>query len=176
MKDASLNHERCLIAPEAISARIKEIAVELNHDYRDKDLVVLMVLKGAICLAADLIRQLSVPFQLESVQCSSYGARGDQRGALEIIGLDRVDIRHRDVLVVDDIFDSGHTLSVLVQTLETKEPRSIKSLVLLKKNVVRTVTMEPDYVLFEIDNLFVIGYGLDYKEGYRGLAGVHVLK
>jgi hypoxanthine phosphoribosyltransferase len=134
-----------------------------------------MVLKGALCLAADLIRELDIPLDVEFVQCSSYGARGTQRGELQIFGLERLQIHNRDVLIVDDIFDSGHTMHTLVEALSQKKPHSIKTCVLLEKQGVHKVTdMKPDYVLFGIENLFVVGYGLDFKERYRGLSGVYV--
>jgi hypoxanthine phosphoribosyltransferase len=132
-------------------------------------------MKGAICIVADLIRVLDIPLDLEFVQCSSYGARGTVRGPLEVIGLDRLKIHNRDVLIVDDIFDSGNTLNTLTQALQKQHPRSIKSLVLLSKNVPHVTDLVPDYVLFHIDDLFVVGYGLDYKEKFRGLSSVCVL-
>ncbi|MBS0624965.1 MAG: hypoxanthine phosphoribosyltransferase [Verrucomicrobia bacterium] len=163
-----------LIEEQRIASKIKEVAAQIKADYRGKDLVVVMVMKGALCLVADLIRELDVPLDVEYVQCSSYGQRGAHRGELEVIGLDRLNIHNRDVLIVDDIFDSGHTLATLKIALQQKNPRSVKSLVLLVKNVPHVTDYRPDYVLFSIENLFVVGYGLDYKERYRGLSGVYV--
>src|SRR3990167_7179833 len=166
---------RPLLEKEQIAAKVRETAVRIKSDYAGKDLVIVMVLKGSLCLVADLIRELDLPLDVETVQCSSYGALGAERGELEIIGLDRLHIQHKDVLVVDDIFDSGHTLTKLLGALKAKHPKSIKSLVLLLKKVARSTEYLPEYVLFEIENLFVVGYGLDYKERYRGLSGVYVL-
>lgn len=164
-----------LISKEQIAQKVKEAALQIERDYKGLDLVIVMVMKGAICLVADLIRELPLPLDIEYVQCSSYGARGTTRGELEVIGLDRIKIHNRDILIVDDIFDSGQTLDSLIQSFQTKQPRSIKSLVLLHKKVARASPLRPDYVLFDIENLFVVGYGLDYKERYRGLGGVFIL-
>ena len=171
--DSNLN---LLISEEEISEKVRDAAAQIQREYAGKDLVILMVMKGALCIVADLIRELDLPLDVEYVQCSSYGARGTERGSLQIIGLDRVKIHNRDVLVVDDIFDSGHTLSSLFSAIQEKQPRSVKSLVLLSKEVPHITDLRPDYALFAIPNLFVVGYGLDYKERYRGLNGVYVLK
>lgn len=165
---------RLLIDTSQIAAKISEIALKIDRDYADKDLVLVMVLKGAICFTADLIRSLRVPNDLEVVQCRSY--HGQQRKELEVIGLDQIECAGRDVLIVDDIFDSGHTLFALVAGLKKKQPRSLKSVVLLSKNVAHKGMARPDYSLFDIENLFVVGYGLDYKERYRGLVGVYVME
>ncbi|MBF8262640.1 MAG: hpt [Parachlamydiales bacterium] len=163
-----------LILQKQIATKIAEIARAIDREYQGKDLVILMVLKGAICLAADLIRAIQIACDIEVVQCKSYGSGGTRRKALQILGLEPLELQGRDVLIVDDIFDSGHTLDGLMQAIALKKPRSVKSLVLLYKNVQRTVALRPDYVLFEIENHFVVGYGLDYKELYRGLPGVYI--
>jgi hypoxanthine phosphoribosyltransferase len=165
-----------LIDQKQIAAKIELIAREIDREYQGKDLLILTVLKGSICLVADLIRAIRIPCGIEVVQCQSYGKRGTKRGPLTILGLDRIDFLNRDVLVVDDIFDSGQTLSSLVETLKKKKPRSLRSLVLLKKNTERSVTYSPDYALFEVDDLFVVGFGLDYQEHYRNLPGIFILE
>ncbi len=170
------NHLRPLIAQDQIAEKIREVSQKIQTEYRNKDLVIVMVMKGALCLVADLIRELNLPLDVEYVQCSSYGARGAERGDLQVIGLDRLSVHNRDVLIVDDIFDSGHTMSTLIDAFKEKNPRSLKSLVLLSKNTHHVTEYRPDYVLFNIENLFVVGYGLDYKERYRGLSGVYVLE
>lgn len=171
-----MKHLTPLIEKETIAEKVKEVALQIQQDYRGKDLVVVMVLKGAICLVADLIRELNLPLDVETVQCSSYGARGTQRGELKVMGLERLNIHNRDVLVVDDIFDTGHTMVTLLNAMKELHPRSLKSCVLLNKNDVHKVTdYIPEYVLFDIPNRFVVGYGLDFKEQYRGLSGVYVL-
>ncbi len=168
---------RPLIDKSEIALKIKQTAHQIKEDYAGKDLVIVMVLKGALCLVADLIRELDLPLDVETVQCSSYGSRGTQRGELQVIGLDRLHIHNRDVLIVDDIFDSGHTMMKLIETLQAQNPHSLKTCVLLyKKEAPKITDYRPDYVLFDIHNLFVVGYGLDFKERYRGLSGVYVLE
>ena len=164
-----------LISKEQIAEKIALVAQEINQEYANKDLVIVLVMKGALCLGADLVRAIDVPCTVECVQCSSYGANGTKRGELKVFGLERVNLKDRDVLLVDDIFDTGHTLLGLSKEISLQQPRSIKSLVLLKKNVAH-VDFNPDYALFDIENHFVIGYGLDYKEYYRGLDGIFTPK
>ncbi len=165
-----------LVSHQQIEEKIKQVAEQIDREYAGKELTIVMVMKGAICLAADLIRKIRIPCEIEYVQASSYGQRGTERGKLVLFGLDHMDIQNKDLLVVDDIFDSGLTLFQIVSQLQTKGPKSLKSLVLLHKNVPHQVSYRPDYVLFDIDNHFVVGYGLDYKERYRGLDGVYILK
>lgn len=162
-----------LISAEEISQRISSAAHELNAKYKDEQLILVMVMKGAICLAADLIRKLTIPCALEFVQASSYGHRGAERGELSISGLEPLDLHGKNVLVVDDIFDSGNTLCQIVEQISEKRPKKIESLVLLNKAVPKKSNYLPDYILFDIENHFVVGYGLDYKEHYRGLPGVY---
>jgi hypoxanthine phosphoribosyltransferase len=166
-----------LLDRERIAEKVKEVSAQISQDYQGKDLVVVMVLTGSICLVSDMIREISLPLNLQTVQCSSYGARGTERGELTVIGTERLKIHNRDVLIVDDIFDSGHTMLTLIEKLGELKPRSIKTCVLLHKNGVKKMAdYRPDYVLFDIDNLFVVGYGLDYKEQYRGLSDVCILE
>lgn len=155
--------------------KIAEIALKLESEYRGKELTIVMIMKGAICLVADLIRHLQIPCSIEFIQTSSYGQRGTKRGELAIFGLENIQLAKKHVLVLDDIFDSGATLTEVMKRLKAQEPKSIKSLVLLSKKVPRKTEYNPDYVLFEIEDRFVVGYGLDYKEHYRGLPGVYVL-
>src|SRR5690606_16767689 len=135
-----------------------------------------MVLKGAICFAADLIRALKIPCDLQTVQCSSYGTLGTQRGELKIFGLEALEIQGRDVLLLDDIFDSGQTLFALEEALWKQEPHSLKSLVLLARKTPHRTDIQPDRLGFSIGNEFVVGFGLDYKERYRGLPGIFILE
>lgn len=168
---------RPLIEKEQIAEKVKETSKQITLDYQGKDLVIVMVLKGALCIVADLIREIDLPLDVQTVQCSSYGARGTERGELTVIGADLLKIHNRDVLIVDDIFDTGHTMVTLIDTLKEQNPRSIKTCVLLNKQDVPKITdYRPEYVLFDIANLFVVGYGLDFKEQYRGLSGVYVLE
>lgn len=171
-----MTHLQVLISQEQIQEQITQIAARLDQEYTGKQLCIVMVMKGAICLVADLIRKLHLPCEIEFVKASSYGQRGSSRGELYLKGLEDIVIENKHILVVDDIFDSGETLSQIVSIFLKRQPASLKSLVLLNKNVDRSVAYKPDYVLFDIDNHFVVGYGLDYKELYRGLDGVYLLK
>jgi hypoxanthine phosphoribosyltransferase len=162
-----------LISSQAIEQRIHEIAGELEKEYRGKELVLLSVMKGAVCVTSDLMRALTIPCTIEFIRASSYGKNGTQRGQLTISGLDGLDLREKHVLVIDDILDSGYTMKGIVEHLQTKRPQSIKTLVLLSKNIPRDSNYTPDYALFDIPDRFVIGYGLDYKEYYRNLPAIY---
>lgn len=164
-----------LISEQSILEKIAGVAKLINAEYRDNELTIVMIMKGAICLVADLIRHVRVPCSIEFIQTSSYGAKGTKRGELTISGLEKIVLEKKHVLVVDDIFDSGVTLSEVMSRIEGQNPKSLKSLVLLLKKVPHKTEYLPDYVLFEIEDRFVVGYGLDYKEHYRGLPGVYAL-
>lgn len=167
------NDYELLISQSEIDQRLSEVAAQIDEEYKDQDLTIVMIMKGAVCVTADLIRHLHLPITLEYMKASSYGQKGTMRGELTFTGMDNMNLTDKNVLVVDDIFDSGHTMKGIVDRLQEKNPKSIKSLVLLLKNVPREINYRPDYTLFEIENRFVIGYGLDYKEYYRGLPGVY---
>jgi len=162
-----------LISAEVIHAKVLEVAAKINAEYAGEELTIVMVLKGALCLTADLMRALKIPTSVEMIRATSYGALGVHRGELTITGLEDLDIAGKNVLIVDDIFDSGNTLLKIVQRMQEKKPKTLKTLVLLSKRVVRQTSYIPDYVLFPIDPFFVVGYGLDYKEYYRGLPGIY---
>ncbi|MGB7128373.1 MAG: hypoxanthine phosphoribosyltransferase [Candidatus Rhabdochlamydia sp.] len=164
-----------LISMDEIQDKIAKVVVQLETDYKGQEIVIVMIMKGAICLVADLIRAISLPCVVESIQASSYGAHGKTRGNLQIKGIESLDLFSKNVLLVDDIFDSGNTLFQVHQALAEKKPKSLKSLVLLSKNV-SDLECQPDYILFSIENRFVVGYGLDYKEYYRGLKGIYLFK
>lgn len=164
---------RELISSEEIESRVKQIAQALDEDYQGEELVLVVVLKGALCIAADLIRVLKTPILLEFVRAQSYGQKGTQRGELRLEGQEHLDIEGKHVLLVDDILDSGHTITKILAKLKEKNPLSLRTLVLLSKNVTRACPHEADYTLFSVENRFVIGCGLDYKEYDRGLPGIY---
>ncbi len=164
-----------LISQSEIQQKIVEFARIIDDAYQGENLTIVMVMKGALCITADLIRSLKTPCTIEYVTASSYGHKGTQRGELSVQGLEDLDLTEKNVLLVDDIYDSGETLSKIYAALKVKKPKTLKSLVLLAKNVERDAVYRPEYVLFNIENQFVIGYGLDYKEFYRGLPGVYIL-
>ena len=168
---------KTLIAPEEISQKVIGVAREIDETYEGRRLTVLMIMKGAICFVADLIREITTDFELETMRCRSYGANGSERGDLTMMGLDDLDLKGRDVLVVDDICDSGYTLQAVKQAVLEKEAASVKTVVLLhRQNEEARKIHNPDFALFPIaHDDFVVGYGLDYKERYRGLPGISVI-
>ncbi len=162
-----------LISTEEIGAKIQAVGKQISSDYANKNLTLIVVMKGGICLTADLMRAIEIPFKFEFLKASSYGYNGMSAGKLTINDIENLEIEGRDVLLVDDIFETGNTLQGIIRELNTKKPSSIKTLTLLVKEIPRKTTYLPDYVLFHIPDLFVIGYGLDYKEFYRGLPAIY---
>ena len=176
MKKLMTREFNLMITEESILQKIDSLAFELDQKYQGQEVTLVMILKGAICFAADLLRRMQTPVILETVQCKSYGQNGVSRGELTISGVDSLDIEGKHVLVVDDIFDSGFTLTRVLGTLQSKNPKTLTSAVLLTKQIPRESSLQPDYILFTIENHFVVGYGLDYKEHYRGLRGIYTSK
>jgi hypoxanthine phosphoribosyltransferase len=164
-----------LVDEDALSARIAELGEEISADYTGRDLLLIGVLKGAVFFMADLMRHVSVPCELDFMAISSYGAATDSSGVVRILKDLDINIRDRNVLVVEDIIDSGLTLSYLVRNLGAREPASLEVCALLTKPGRREIEVPVRYVGFEIPNRFVIGYGLDFAERYRNLPYVGVL-
>ncbi len=164
-----------LIDSQTISQEVRNLGAQLTAEYAGRDLTVIGVLTGSIILVADLIRHISTPHQLGFIQASSY--RGTATSPQELkLQLDFLpDIRNRDVLLVDDIFDTGRTLSAIQEDLKGFQPRSIKTVALLWKTARREVETVPDYFCFQIPDEFVVGYGLDYNQHYRHLPYIGVL-
>jgi hypoxanthine phosphoribosyltransferase len=164
------------VEQEDLNARVKELGEEISRDYEGRELILVGVLKGAIFFLSDLMRHLTVPCEVDFMAVSSYGSSTDSSGVVRILkDLDAV-IAGRDVLIVEDIVDSGLTLSYLYRILCAREPASVRVCALLTKPARRTVDLPIDYVGFEIPNEFVIGYGLDYAERYRNLPYVATLE
>ncbi len=170
---ASLPLFKEVISKEAIETRIHEVAQTIDATYQDQTLTIVMLMKGAICVTADLMRALNTPSTLDFIQTSSYGAGGTTRGELTLLGLDKLDLEGRDVLVVDDIYDSGATLAAVVEQIGELNPSSVRSFVLLVKNREDQTYYRPDFIGFEVDDLFVVGYGMDYKELWRDLPAIY---
>lgn len=164
-----------LIDRKEIEKKILFFAKQLEQDYEGKEIVLVMIMKGSFILVADLIRHLHTPLHIEFLQCKSYGQGGMYKGELEVSLIDTLDIENKDVLLVDDIFDTGITLTEVINALEGKNPASLRTLVLLTKNVPRKSDYLPDYSLFDIEDHFVVGYGIDYKEYYRELPDIYKL-
>ncbi len=163
-----------LITEEQLARRVKILAREIERDFRGRELVVVSLLSGTVMFLADLIRHLNLPLRLDFMGVSSYGA-GTESGELVFTKELRIDVRGRDVLLIDDILDTGRTLSRVVPKLRLLKPRRIKTCVLLDKAARRVEKTQADYVGFEIPDYFVIGYGLDFAERYRNLPFVGVL-
>jgi hypoxanthine phosphoribosyltransferase len=165
-----------LVKPEELQNRVRELAAEISRDYADRDLVLIGVLKGAVFFLSDLMRQLDVPCEVDFMAVASYGSATRSSGVVRILkDLDAV-IEGRDVLIVEDIVDSGLTLQYLLRNLGARNPRSLEVCALLTKPERRKVQLPTRYVGFEIPDRFVIGYGLDHGERYRNLPYVAVLK
>ena len=164
-----------LIDQEPLQARIAELGAEISSDYAGRDLLLVGVLKGAVFFLADLMRELSVPCEIDFMAISSYGAGTDSSGVVRILKDLDMNIAGRDVLVVEDIIDSGLTLSYLMRSLTARKPASLEVCTLLTKPERREVDVPVRYVGFEIPNRFVIGYGLDFDQRYRNLPYVAVL-
>jgi hypoxanthine phosphoribosyltransferase len=167
--------ERVLITEDQIARRVRRLTRQLQKDFAGRDLVIVSLLNGTVMFLADLVRHLSLPLRLDFIGVSSYGA-GTESGELVFTKQLRLDVRGRDVLVVDDILDTGRTLKRVLAVLRTHRPRRIKVCVLLEKKARRTEKVRADYVGFQIPDLFVVGYGLDYAECYRNLPFVGVLR
>ena len=164
-----------LVDEEALRRRIAELAAEISSDYAGKDLLLVGVLKGAIFFIADLMRELEVVCEVDFMAISSYGAATDSSGVVRILKDLDVTLEGRHVLVVEDIVDSGLTLSYLMRNLESRGPASIEVCALLTKPARRAIEVPVRYVGFEIPDKFVVGYGLDFAERYRNLPYVAVL-
>ena len=164
-----------LIDEETLAARVAELGAEVSADYEGRDLLLIGVLKGAVFFMADLMRHLTVACEVDFMAISSYGDATDSSGIVRILKDLDINIEGRDVLVVEDIIDSGLTLSYLIRNLESREPASLEVCALLTKPSRREIDVRVRYVGFEIPNKFVVGYGLDFAERYRNLPYVGVL-
>jgi hypoxanthine phosphoribosyltransferase len=164
-----------LIDEGRLRARIAELGEEISADYAGRDLLLVGVLKGAVFFMADLMRGLTIPCEIDFMAISSYGDSTDSSGVVRILKDLDINIEGRDVLVVEDIIDSGLTLSYLMRNLEAREPASLEICALLTKPERREIEVPVRYVGFEIPNRFVIGYGLDFAERYRNLPYVGIL-
>jgi len=164
-----------LIDEDRLRARVAELGEEISTDYASREPLLIGVLKGAVCFMADLMRHLTVACEVDFMAISSYGDSTDSSGVVRILKDLDINIDGRDVLVVEDIIDSGLTLSYLIRNLEAREPASLEVCALMTKPERREIDVPVRYVGFEIPNRFVIGYGLDFAERYRNLPYVGVL-
>jgi len=168
--------ERMLFDEPAIHRRLDEIAAQISKDYRDRELTVIAVLNGSLIFIADLLRRIPLPLKLDCLSVASYHGKANtsQEVIFKQIGLP--DVADRNILLLDDILDSGRTLAAIREKLKAANPRSIRICVLLSKKKERSRQVDADYVGFEIEDEFVVGYGLDFMEQYRNLPYIGVLR
>lgn len=177
MRNLDKDIESVYFSEEQIQNRVKELGRRITEDYAGKDLVVISILRGSFIFAADLIREIDLPCELEFMRLSSYGNGSDSSGSVKIVSdLDR-DISGRHVLIIEDILDTGNTLCYLRDhVLAARKPASFRVCAMFDKTERRTVDIKADYRGFETPNAFIVGYGLDYAQKYRNLPYVGVLK
>jgi hypoxanthine phosphoribosyltransferase len=176
MSDAAGERLVLLYSRDRIHERVKELAAAIRHDYTGRDLVVIGVLKGAFMFAADLIRELDRPVGVDFVTLSSYGPATTTSGVPAIVRAPSVTIQDKDVLVIEDIVDSGLSMKALLADLGARSPRSVRLCALLDKRERRVEAIVIDYVGFEVPSGFVVGYGIDYAEKYRYLSDIYRLE
>jgi hypoxanthine phosphoribosyltransferase len=169
--------ERILIGQDALQSRIAELGQEISADYAGKDLVLICVLKGGIAFLTDLMREITIPHEVDFLAISSYGVgQRESTGAVRLVMDLKGDIAGRDVLIIEDIVDTGQTMDYLLRLFWARQPASLRVCTLLNKPSRRTIDVSLDYVGFDIPDEFVLGYGLDLDEKYRNLPYVAVLK
>ncbi len=168
--------ERVLFDEATILRRLDEIAGQISQDYRDRELTVIAVLNGSLIFMADLLRRIPLPLKLDCLSVASYHGKAQTSGEVVFKQIALPDVVDRHILILDDILDSGHTLAAIREKLETAKPRSIRVCVLLSKKKRRARSVDADYIGFEIEDEFVVGYGLDYMESYRNLPCIGVLR
>jgi hypoxanthine phosphoribosyltransferase len=164
-----------LVGEDDLERRIRELGAEISRDYEGRDLVLVGILKGAVLFLSDLLRRIEVPAEVDFMAVASYGNATKSSGVVQILKDLEEPIEGRDVLIVEDIVDTGLTLRYLQETLQGRNPRSLEVCALLSKPEAQVVEVAVRYVGFEIPNEFVVGYGLDYQQQYRGLPYVGVL-
>jgi len=168
--------ERVLFDQPTILRRLDEIAAQISKDYSQKELTVIAVLNGSLMFMADLLRRIPLPLKLDCLSVASYHGKAQTSGEVVFKQISLPDVQDRHILILDDILDSGHTLVAIREKLETAQPRSIRVCVLLSKKKRRARAVDADYLGFEIEDEFVVGYGLDYDERYRNLPCIGVLR
>lgn len=167
-----LNTSEKFISKEEIQQRVQEVGRQITEDYADVEAISAVILmKGAICIAADLTRSIDHLLTYDFIRTKSYYKQ--ERGKLVVTGLEGLDFAGKDVLIIDDVFDSGVTLYTVYQEIEKHNPRSLRSVVAFHKNINREISYVPEYILFDIEDRFLIGYGMDYDQYLRNLPDVY---
>lgn len=167
---------KVLYSRERIAEEIKRLGQEISRDYAGREIMLIGVLKGSFLFIADLIREIEVPSVVDFVRLASYGSETQSSGIIEFRKELEMPIKDRDVIIIEDIVDSGFTLECLYNKLLLQNPRSLKICTLIDKRARREVDIEADYVGMTMDDGFIIGYGLDYDEKYRNLPDIHVVE
>ena len=167
---------RVLLSEDEIREKVRELGGKITADYKNSNLMLVTVLEGAVVFLADLMRQIDVPAEIDFMVVSSYGSGVKSSGVVKIVKDLDVPLAGKDILIVEDILDSGLTLSYIKELLESRGPRSIRIATLLDKPSRRKVDLQADYIGFSVPDEFVIGYGLDYDEKYRNLPYIGILK
>ena len=168
--------DRILFRETTILQRLDELAAQISKDYRERELTVIAVLNGSLIFMADLLRRIPLPLKLDCLSVASYHGKAQTSGEVIFKQIALPDVMDRHILILDDILDSGHTLAAIRDKLQTAKPRSIRVCVLLSKKKRRARHVDADYVGFEIEDEFVVGYGLDFMERYRNLPYIGVLR
>jgi hypoxanthine phosphoribosyltransferase len=168
--------DRILFRETTILRRLDELAEQISKDYRERELTVIAVLNGSLIFMADLLRRIPLPLKLDCLSVASYHGKAQTSGEVIFKQIALPDVMDRHILILDDILDSGHTLAAIRDKLETAKPRSIRVCVLLSKKKRRARHVDADYIGFEIEDEFVVGYGLDFMERYRNLPYIGVLR
>ncbi|BCJ87388.1 hypoxanthine phosphoribosyltransferase [Effusibacillus dendaii] len=168
--------EEIMFTPEQIQSKVAELGMQISDDYRDKNPLVVCVLKGASLFMADLVRNISIPIEMDFMAISSYGASTQSSGVVRIMKDLETGLENRHVIIVEDIVDTGLTLSYLRDSLLRRNASSVRIVTLFDKPSGRKIEIIPDYSGFQVPNAFIVGYGLDYSEKYRNLPFVGILK
>lgn len=168
-----MKKEKVLFSEEEIAKRVKELAKELSDDYRGKKPLVISLLRGSFVFAADLIREMDIELEIDFMTTSSYGYGRKSSGVVKILHDVRAEVKDRDIIIVDDIIDSGHTMHAITEYLSSKGPKSIKRCVVLDKPSRRESDINAEYVCFSIPDVFIVGYGLDYDDFKRNVPYIY---
>lgn len=168
--------EKVLLTEEEIDSKIREIGDKISKDYADKDLMLIGVLKGSVVFMADLLKRITIPCTMDFMAVSSYGASTTTSGVVRILKDLDFEIQGKDILIVEDIIDSGVTLKYLIKYLSSRNPKSLEIACLLNKQERRKADISPKYIGFEVPDYFLVGYGLDFAEKYRNLPYIGILK
>ena len=165
-----------LIGTEELQAKVAKLGRQISEDYRGRNPLLICLLRGAVVFLSDLIRAIDIPLEMDFIAISSYGSSTESSGVVRLVMDLRSNITGRNVLIIEDIVDSGRTLAYILENLQTRRPADIKVCALLSKPSRREIQVKLDYLGFEIPDKFVVGYGLDYAENYRNLPFIGVLK